>query len=113
MALAGVALSIAVAVGGVALARTGSGSAASAATAPILEEAFQLRCLPAPEAAELMRPVLGLRENQVLVAPERAPHVVTVRATAAQLQEVHALLDRLEDPESAACRRASTAPPSP
>lgn len=70
---------------------------------PVVEEAFLLRCLSPGEAAELVRPLLGLRTNTVVISPEHAPRVLTIRGTPDQLREVRALLDRYEAAGSAAC----------
>lgn len=72
------------------------------ASAPMAEEAILLRCLPASEAAELIRPLLRLPSNTV-VSTAAAPRVLTVRATAEQMRNVHSLLDRYEGTGSGAC----------
>jgi len=90
--------------------------AASGTTAPMIEEAIQLRCLSAGQAAALIRPHLNLRTNTIVYSAG-APGVLTIRATAAQIQNVKSVLDQYESspPGSPAC--ASTAgqpqPPQP
>ncbi len=69
----------------------------------MLEESIALRCLAPGEAAELIRPLLDTRNSQIVVAPARAPRIITVRATAEQLQRVKALLEGQDGSESAAC----------
>ena len=71
---------------------------------PMVEQAFLLRCLAPGEAAELVRPLLGLRTNSVAYSPI-APRVLTVHATPEQLREVRSVLDEHEVPGSAACSR--------
>ena len=102
-------------LGALMVARTSVPAPATApvsAGAPIVEEALLLRCLPAGEAAQLIRPLLRFRENSVVVAAH-APRVLTVRGTAAQLREVRVLLERYERAESPSCAAgaATTAGP--
>lgn len=70
---------------------------------PMVEEAIVLRCLSPGEAAELIRPLLGLPANSIVYSPARAPRVVTIRATPAQIQEVRSVLDQHESAGSPAC----------
>ena len=60
----------------------------------VVEEAVLLRCLPAGEAAELIRPLLSLPTNTIVNSPEVAPRVLTIRATPEQMQKVRALLEK-------------------
>jgi hypothetical protein len=75
----------------------------AAAAAPMVEEAFVLRCLSPGEAAELVRPLLHLRTNTVVYSPTHAPRVLTIRATAAQIQNVRSVLDQHEGAGAPAC----------
>jgi hypothetical protein len=75
---------------------------AEAAAVPMIEEAFLLRCLTAAEAAQLIRPLLGLPANTV-VSSERTPRVLTVRATADQMARVRELLAKHEAVAAPAC----------
>lgn len=70
---------------------------------PMIEEAIVLRCLSPGEAAELIRPLLGLPTNSIVYSPARAPRVVTIRATPAQIQEVRSKLDEYERADSPTC----------
>lgn len=70
--------------------------------APIVEEAIVLRCLSPGEAAELIRPLLVLPSN-TMVARASAPRVLTIRATAAQLENVKAVLEAHEGVGAPAC----------
>lgn len=70
---------------------------------PMVEEAILLRCLSPGEAAELIRPLLGLRTNTIVYSPAQAPRVVTIRATPAQIQEVRSVIDQHESAGSPAC----------
>lgn len=79
--------------------------AAAPAAAPMVQEAFLLRCLSPGEAAELIRPVLGLRTNSVVYSPAHAPRVLTIHATPAQIRNVRSVLDRYEGAGSPACAR--------
>jgi hypothetical protein len=81
-----------------------SGVAAQAA-APMIQEAFLLRCLSPGEAAELIRPLLDLRTNTVVYSAAQAPRVLTIRATPAQIRNVRSALDRYEGAGSPACAR--------
>jgi hypothetical protein len=63
---------------------------------PMVEEAFLLRCLSQSQAAELIRPVLRQSPNAMVLAPERAVGVLTVRATPEQMQRVRAVFDKYE-----------------
>jgi hypothetical protein len=60
------------------LSRTPTDAVAGAA-APMVEEAFVLRCLSPGEAAELVRPLLHLPTNTVIYSPTHAPRVLTIR----------------------------------
>lgn len=73
------------------------------AAAPVVEEAFLLRCLSPGEAAELIRPLLTLPTNGIVYSPAHAPRVLTVRATPAQIQNARSVLDRYESAGSPAC----------
>lgn len=81
----------------------------AAATVPVVEQAFLLRCLSPGEAAELIRPLLQLPTNTIVHSPARAPRVLRVGGTAEQLVSVKALLDKHESAGSAAC----ATPPAP
>lgn len=81
-----------------------------AAGAPMIERAFLVRCLSADQAAALIRPVLDLPTNTVVVSPERAPGVLTVRATSAQFEKVRLVLDPYEGAGAPACARTPSAP---
>ena len=89
-----------------AVARAG---AAEVAAAPMIDEAFLLRCLSAAEAAQLIRPLLGLPANTV-VSNERTPRVLTVRATPEQMGRVRELLAKHEAVAAPACAVAPGAP---
>lgn len=73
-------------------------------TAPLIDDAILLQCLAPDEAAALIRPVLTLRENQVIVRPTQTPRLLMLRATAGQLQRVKALLAPYEVADSPTCR---------
>lgn len=68
----------------------------------VTEEAIPLRCLSGAEAAVVARPILDRSWNTVVVNPS-APNVITIRATAAQSQQVKSALDALERGGSQAC----------
>ena len=80
---------------------------------PIVEEAILLRCLSPGEAAELVRPLLGLRSNSVVYSPAHAPRVLTIRATPAQLQKVKSVLEKHEGAGAPTCAPRSTATVTP
>ena len=67
-----------------------------AAPAGLTEQAFLLRCLTSGQAAELIQPLLRGSDGSVVFSPDRAPGVITVRATPSQMQEVRILVDRYE-----------------
>lgn len=71
---------------------------------PMAEQAFLLRCLPAGEAAELIRPMLG-PTSTVAVSPARAPSTLTVRSTPEHMARVRAFLD---ERDGAACAAPAT-----
>ena len=62
----------------------------------MVEEAFLLRCLSQSQAAELIRPVLRESPSAMVLAPQRAAGVLTVRATPEQMQRVRAVFDKYE-----------------
>jgi len=70
--------------------------APSPAAPAMMEQAVVLRCLPAADAAELVRPLLTLPENTLQASTRAGSRVLTVRATPGQWQRVRALLDRTE-----------------
>jgi hypothetical protein len=80
---------------------------------PMTEEAILLRCLTAVEAAELVRPLLTLRENTIVVRAAQAPRVLTLRVTAEQSRQVKQLLDRYEGAADGCALRPIPAEPSP
>jgi hypothetical protein len=67
----------------------------------MVEEVISLRCLSGGDAAELIRPLLKLPENTVYSTNNS--QVLRIRATAEQMQQVKALLDKNEAAESPAC----------
>lgn len=89
----GAASVVLVAVGALAVARgrTSAGAAGSPGV-PTVEEAILLRCLAPGDAAELVRPLLSDRWSRVVIAPEHAPRVLTVRTTPAQMRRVRAAI---------------------
>jgi len=107
-----VAASALIAIGALAVSRTPSSDAAVPGV-PVVEEAISLRCLSPGEAAELIRPLLQLRSNTVVYAPARAPRVLTVRATAEQLQRVKEVLEKYESAGSATCGTPPTGMATP
>jgi hypothetical protein len=70
---------------------------------PTVEETFLLRCLAPNQAAALLRPLLDLPTNTVVISPDRAAPVVTIRATPAQMVKVRATLDQYDGTGSSAC----------
>ena len=83
------------------------------AAVPLVEEAILLSCLSPGEAAEMVRPLLTLPSNTIAISPERAPRVLTLTATPTQLEEVKAMLSKVEDPASHACATRPTPQPTP
>ena len=81
--------------------------------APVVEESILLGCLSPGEAAEMVRPLLTLPSNTIVISPERAPRVLTLTATPTQLEEVKAMLSKVEDPASQACATRPTPQPTP
>jgi hypothetical protein len=79
---------------------------ASTGAAPMVEEAFLLRCLSPAEAAELVRPLLRLPTNSVVYSAARAPRVLAIRATPAQIQTVRSVLGQYERTASPVCAPA-------
>lgn len=63
---------------------------------PVTEQAFLLRCLPVAEAGELIKPILNLPENSVVISPEHAPRVITIRGTPEQFRQIRTLFDKYE-----------------
>jgi len=80
---------------------------------PMTEEAILLRCLTAVEAAELVRPLLTLRENTIVVRAAQAPRVLTLRVTAEQSRQVKQLLDQYEGAADGCALRPIPAEPPP
>lgn len=75
--------------------------AAPAATVPMADEAYMLRCLSAVDAMGLIRPHLTLEANTVRV--QEGSRVLNIHATPAQLQQIKAVLDKYESAGSPAC----------
>ena len=73
--------------------------------AGMVEESLLLQCLAPAEAVELIRPLLGHPSNTLVISPEHAPRVLTIRATPTQIREVKSLLERYEGEGSPACAR--------
>jgi len=78
------------------------------APAGLVEEAILLRCLPPGDAAELVRPLLRDPSSTVTVQPQRAPHVLTVRTTPGQLQQVKEKLAEYESASPTCAARSAT-----
>lgn len=72
----------------------------------LTREAIMLRCLPATEAVELLKPVLGAPGNS-LRNSDQTPRTLIVIATPEQLTRVHAVIDQAEQMRDGSC----TAPP--
>ena len=77
-----------------------------AAGPPMVEKTFLLRCLPADQAARLVRPVLDLPTNTVIAS---ADGVLIVHATSAQIEKVQSVLDPYEGAGAPACVRTPPA----
>ena len=84
-----------------------------ASSVPMTEEAILLRCMTAVEAAELVRPLLTLRENTIVVRAAQAPRVLTLRVTAEQSRQVKQLLDQYEGAADGCALRPIPAEPPP
>jgi hypothetical protein len=56
------------------------------------EEAFLLKCLPATDAADLVRPLVRDVWSTVVIDPTRSPRILTVRTTTPQLDRIRDLL---------------------
>jgi hypothetical protein len=99
----GAAVAALIAVGTLAvLEMRAPGDAATPGGVPIVEEAVLLNCLSPAEAAEVIRPILD-EQTTIVVSPDRAPRVITIRATPAQMERVRSVLDRYEGAGSTAC----------
>ena len=72
-----------------------------------IEEAFVLKCLPAIDAADLIRPLVRDPWSTLVVTPGYSPHLLTVRTTAQQLERIRDLLATHDEPTGAACRPSS------
>ena len=80
----------------------------------MVEEAFLLHCLSPGEAAELIRPLLRLGTNTIVHSPARAPRVLTIRATPAQMETCGRCSSDMRAPGHRAARaRASPAGRAP
>lgn len=91
------------AVGSLGVARMATPTAAGV---PMIEKTFLLRCLPAGQAAALIRPVLDLPTNAVTAS---ADGVLIIHATSAQIEKVQSVLDPYEGAQSPACPLTSPA----
>lgn len=69
----------------------------------LIDETIVLQCLTPDEAAELIRPVLNLRENRVVIRPTQNTRLLALSATAVQLQQVKTLLAPYEAAGSPTC----------
>jgi hypothetical protein len=73
-----------------------------APAAPLVEEVVLLQCLPAAEAAALVRPLLRSPEGTI-VMPADAPRALTIRATEEQLRRVKAAIEEAERASGRTC----------
>ena len=71
------------------------------APASVVEETFALRCIPANEAASMLRPVL-VRTGTISFSM-RIPTELTIAGTPQQLEQARALLLERDVPGSASC----------
>ena len=94
------ALAVLVSVGASRIQRMHFGGRAGA---PLVTEAFLVRCLSPGQAMALMAPHVG-REGTVATSPQ-AGGVLTVRTTAERMRDVRALLARYESAGSGGCSR--------
>ena len=62
------------------------------ADVPTVEDAIQLQCLTAGDAAELVRPILLEGPSTVAFNRDQAPRVLTIRTTPALLQRIKTAL---------------------
>ena len=101
---AAVAAAALLAVGSLGVARQ---AVPDAAGVPVIDRTFLLRCLSVDQAAALVRPVLDLRTNAV---KSSGTGVLSVRATAQQIEKVQAMLDSYDGAGAPACARTPPAP---
>ncbi|HUP88649.1 MAG TPA: hypothetical protein VM100_04850 [Longimicrobiales bacterium] len=73
---------------------------------PMEQQALVLRCLTPGDAAALVRPIMTLKTNTILISPERAPHILNVRGTRKQLEDVRSLLSQHDN----SCPTPASAP---
>jgi len=100
-----------VAIGAMALIAVGSLGVArqvvpDPAAVPMVDRTFLLRCLSVDQAAALVRPVLDLRTN---VVKSSATGVLSVHATAEQIEKVQSMLDSYDGAGAPACARTPPA----
>ena len=70
---------------------------------PTTEGAFLLRCLPATEAADLVRPLVRDAWSTVVINPGHSPRILAVRTTAHQLERIKELMAPHYGPASTPC----------
>lgn len=75
----------------------------SPARAPVatMEQIFSLQCIGGQEAAIQVRDAVG-PEGTISIT-KGAPHILRVRTTPKQMQDVQSILGRIDGPESSAC----------
>lgn len=77
----------------------------TAPSTPTIEEAFGLRCIPAAEAAELVRPLLQDPASTIRYDLARAPRELVVRTTPAQMERVRETIWQADIARTASCPR--------
>jgi hypothetical protein len=63
-------------------------------TPELSAQVFTLRCLPAGDAAELIRPLIQDARSAVIVSPGQATRTLRVRTTPEQMERVRALIEQ-------------------
>ena len=76
-----------------------------AASAPLTEQAFVLRCITPAAAIELVRPIIGDGLATVRYSPAHTPGILVLRATPEQIEAAITKLGPYEGAPSQACPR--------
>lgn len=72
------------------------------APATTVQETFRLRCIPAHEAASMLRPIL-VRSGEISFSMREPTHL-TISGTPEQLEQARSILEQQDIPGSSSCR---------
>lgn len=84
----------------------------SAPRSVLLKETFRLQCLSPDQAAEVLRPIVGL-SGMISIRPASQLGIITVQTSPEMMGQVRSVLDRYDSPTVSQCAVQITVPKVP